>query len=235
MASLRQAAGQVALAGGELMSLPQASVPNVEVPSVLAGRLPLDQQLYHFRAALDQNRTLGAVLEKACLLGLPGWYLAAGALCQTVWNLVSGFTPDAGIRDYDLIYFDGADLSWDAEDAVIRAARGLFADLPADVEIRNQARVHLWYEDKFGRPCQPFDCTEAAIDTFPATATCVGVRSAADGHCSVYAPFGLSDMFSMVVRPNTTLCPQRVYEAKATRWKERWPALSVLPWPTAAQ
>ncbi len=217
------------------MSLPQASVPNVGVPSVLPGRLPVDEQLHHFRDALGQNGTLCQVLERACLLGLPGWYLAAGALCQTVWNVVSGFPSDAGIRDYDLVYFDGADLSWDAEDAVIRAGLGLFAGLPADVEIRNQARVHLWYEDKFGRPCQPYDCAEAAIDTFPATATCVGVRAHGDGQCRVYAPFGLSDMFNMVVRPNTALCPQRVYEAKATRWRQQWPALTVLPWPAVAR
>lgn len=205
------------------------------MPSVLAGRLPLDQQLDQFRAALDQNRTLGEVLERACVLALPGWYLAAGALCQTVWNVVSGFPPDAGIRDYDLVYFDGADLSWDAEDAAIRAGRRRFADLPAEVEIRNQARVHLWYEGKFGRPCLPYDCAEAAIDTFPATATCIGVRADADAHLSVYAPFGLSDMFNMVVRPNTALCPQHVYEAKATRWQQQWPALSVLPWPAASR
>jgi uncharacterized protein len=213
------------------MSLPQASVPRMGVPSVLTGRLPLDEQLDHFRAALDQNTTLGEVLERACGLGVPGWSLAAGALCQTVWNVISGFPPDAGIRDYDLVYFDGAEVSWDAEDAVIQAGRLRFADLHAEVEIRNQARVHLWYEDKFGLPCQPYDCTEAAIDTFPTTATCVGVRADADGHRSVYAPFGLSDMFNMVVRPNTALCPQRVYEAKATRWQQRWPELSVLPWP----
>ena len=32
-------------------------------------------------------------------------------------------------------------------------------------QIRNQARVHLWYEEKFGVGCPPHQSTEAAIDT----------------------------------------------------------------------
>ena len=114
------------------------------------GRLPLDEQLARFEQTLRRNRTLTEVLARAATLDLPGWYLVAGCLYQTVWNVVSGQPPEAGILDYDLAYFDAADLSWDAEDAVIRAGHQLFARLPAPVQIRNQARVHLWYEEKFG-------------------------------------------------------------------------------------
>ena len=115
-----------------------------------AGRLPVDQQLRHFRAALMRNQVLAEVLARAAAWDLPGWYLVAGCLYQTVWNAVTGQAPEAGILDYDLAYFDGSDLSWDAEDAVIRAGQTVFAGLPAPVQIRNQARVHLWYEQKFG-------------------------------------------------------------------------------------
>lgn len=52
-----------------------------------------------------------------------------------------------------------------------------------------------------------------------------------DGECRVYAPHGLSDVFNLVVRPNPVLDPQEVYEAKAVRWREEWPELTVLPWP----
>ena len=56
------------------------------------------------------------------------------------------------IRDYDLFYFDDSDLSWEAEDRAIRRCAALFADLGVTVELRNQARVHLWYEMRFGHP-----------------------------------------------------------------------------------
>ena len=122
-----------------------------------AGQLPIQQQLTHLRAALRRNHTLTEVLARAARMDLPGWYLVAGCLYQTVWNVVTGQPPEAGILDYDLAYFDDSDLSWDAEDAVIKAGDEIFAGLPAPVQIRNQARVHLWYQEKFGVPCPPHE------------------------------------------------------------------------------
>ncbi|RPF36133.1 hypothetical protein EDD92_6164 [Streptomyces sp. TLI_185] len=119
----------------------------------MIGRLPLDDQLDSLRAVLSRNSVLTEVLERTATMALPGWCL----------------TADAG------------DLSGEAEDAVIKAGREIFADLPAEVEVRNEARVHLWYEDRFGVPCPPYDSTEAAIDSFAATTCCLGVRPAAGG------------------------------------------------------
>jgi hypothetical protein len=195
------------------------------------GRLPLDEQLDAFQNVLVRNQTLAEVLTRAAVLALPGWYLVAGCLYQTVWNIVTSRSAEAGILDYDLAYFDASDLSWAGEDAVIQAGRTLFSDLPVPVQIRNQARVHLWYEQKFGAPCPPHDSTEAAIDTFEATNACLGVRLEPDERWRVYAPHGLSDVFNLVARPNPVLAPRRVYEAKITRWRREWPSLSVLPWP----
>jgi uncharacterized protein len=196
-----------------------------------AGRLRFDEQIAHFRAALRRNRTLTEVLARTTTMDLPGWYLAAGCLYQTVWNVVTGQPPEAGILDYDLAYFDDSDLSWGAEDAIIQAGHTTFAGLPAPVQIRNQARVHLWYEQKFGVPCPPHESIEAAIDTFEATTACLGVRAEPGGQWRIYAPHGLADVFNLVVRPNPVLAPRHVYEAKTTRWRQQWPTLTVLPWP----
>jgi hypothetical protein len=198
------------------------------------GRLPIDDQLEHFLLALSRNHTLTEVLTRAPAVDLPGWYLVAGCLCQTVWNVVTGQPPEAGILDYDLAYFDAADLSWAAEDAVIRAAGATFAGLPVPVQIRNQARVHLWYEPKFGVPCPPHESTEAAIDTFEALVACLGVRIEPGGRWRICAPHGLADVFNLVVRPNPALAPRHVYEAKTSRWRRQWPALTALPWPDGA-
>ena len=122
-----------------------------------AGQLPIDQQVAHFRAALRRNRTLTEVLARAAAMDLPGWYLVAGCLYQTVWNVVTRQPPEAGILDYDLAYFDESDLSWDAENQVIEAGYQTFGGLAVPVQIRNQARVHLWYEQKFGMPCRPYE------------------------------------------------------------------------------
>jgi hypothetical protein len=114
---------------------------------------------------------------------------------------------------------------------VIKAGHKLFADLPAEVEIRNEARVHLWYEEKLGVPCPPHESTETAIDCFAATTCCLGVRLGPDTGWRVYAPHGLSDVFNLVVRPNPVLAPREVYETRAARWRDEWPELTILPWP----
>ncbi|WP_394620009.1 nucleotidyltransferase family protein [Lentzea sp. JNUCC 0626] len=110
---------------------------------MLIGRLPVDEQLDALRTTLARNEVLMEVLARAKKLDLPGWYLTAGCVFQTVWNVVTGRPPAEGIKDYDLFYFDDTDLSWEAEDEVIQAGVNAFRDLPAVVEIRNEARVHL--------------------------------------------------------------------------------------------
>ncbi|MFI0907080.1 nucleotidyltransferase family protein [Streptomyces sioyaensis] len=197
----------------------------------MISRLPLDEQSAALQAVLSRNDVLLEVLSRTAAMGLPGWHLTAGCLFQTVWNVVTDRSPTSGIKDYDVFYFDDSDLSWEAEDAVIRAGQAAFVGLPTQGEIRNEARVHLWYEQKFGVPCGPHTSTESAIDCFAATTCCVGVRLEPDGRWRVYAPHGLADVFNLVVRPNPVLAPQEVYETKAARWRQQWPELTVLDWP----
>lgn len=192
---------------------------------------PIDEQRAAFQRYVLTNPIVREILPRAKTLDLGQWYLTAGCLFQTVWNVLSGNEPTRHIRDYDLLYFDDRDLSWEAEDTVIRQCAEVFADLPAEVEVRNEARVHLWYEGRFGVPCPPYTSTEAAINSFAATTCCVGIRLDATDRLIVYAPHGFNDLFGFVLRPNPVVAPAHVYEAKATRWKEHWPALTVMPWP----
>ncbi|KAL0932159.1 uncharacterized protein CTRU02_213112 [Colletotrichum truncatum] len=201
--------------------------------TVNPAQLPLEDQLIHLRTVLSSNPTLITVLHRSATLNLPNWYLAAGAVSQTIWNFVSGKPADTGIHDYDLVYFDDSDLSWEAEDVVIQAGKKLFADIPVEVEIRNQARVHLWYEKKFGVPSPRHESVEAGIDTWISTSAMIGVRLLDTGEWRVYAPRGLSDFFRMVVRPNAQVGTKEKYEEKARRWLQIWDRLTVVPWSDA--
>lgn len=183
-----------------------------------------------FVAAVLRNPKVVEILRRAEALDLPDWYLAAGCLFQTVWNVLDGNDPEHGIGDYDLIYFDDADLSWEAEDVVIRRCADAFGDLGVEVEVRNQARVHLWYEDHFGVPYPPLTSSGEAIDRYAAHACRVGVRLTA-GNYDVYAPSGFDDLTAFVVRPNPVVAPRYVYEEKSARWAKHWPRLEILPWP----
>lgn len=115
------------------------------------------------------------ILGRAGELGVDDWYLTAGGVFQTVWNLLDGRDPQAGIRDYDLFYFAESDLSYEAEDRVIEKAEVLFGDVDAVVEVRTEARVHLWYEEHFGVPADPFTSSADAIDHFASTTCCFGI------------------------------------------------------------
>ncbi|MBT6291654.1 MAG: nucleotidyltransferase family protein [Rhodospirillaceae bacterium] len=171
----------------------------------------------------------GPVLERWADVRLPDAWLVAGAVTQTVWNVNSGLPPEHGIRDMDIVYFDGADLSAEAEAAEEERIRTLFSDIPIKADVKNQARVHLWYEDRFGIVIPPYTSTDDAIATFPTTATAVGVRK--DGaQFEVTAPFGLADLCAMLVRPNKAQVSAEIYEAKVARWRELWPALDIQPW-----
>ncbi len=186
-------------------------------------------------ALLAHNPTLQALLARAPDLELRSYYLAAGAIAQTVWNVQSGRPADADIADYDLVYFDARDLDYAAEDRVIQRARRLFADIappegPGRVEVRNEARVHLWYAERFGHAIEPYSSVEHAIDTFPTVVTSIGVRRSAGGSLEVYAPFGLEDLFASIVRPNKRQVTRAIYERKVERWARTWPHLRICPW-----
>ena len=116
------------------------------------------------------------VLTTVRELGLPDWRLFSGAVYQTVWNSVTGRDPDYGLKDFDIGYFD-PDTSWDAEDLFIRRTAEAFDEpLKSAVEVRNQARVHLWFEGKFGEPYEALTGTDEALARFVAPAFAVGVR-----------------------------------------------------------
>lgn len=159
------------------------------------------------------------------------WYLAAGCISQSVWNYLSGRDPIAGIKDYDLIYYDAGDISYAAEDIFIRKGTQLFKSWPVEVEIRNQARVHVWFAQHFGYPIDPLRSCEEAISGWPATVTCVGITKT-NGRDHVYAPYGLDDVFDMVLRPHpsTNTRSKAPYEKKVEKWTKIWPALKVVPW-----
>jgi uncharacterized protein len=163
-------------------------------------------------------------------LALLQWRLVAGCLYQTVWNILTARPRGTGISDYDVIYFDDSDLSWDAEDAVIRRVAAATAGGVGPVELRNQARVHLWFEERFGTPYPPLAAADEAIARYASIAHAVGVRLEPDGRLDVAAPFGLDDIFAMVLRPNRTLDNAASHARKAARVKVIWPELTVLPW-----
>ena len=161
-------------------------------------------------------------------LGLHDWRVFSGAVYQSVWNAVTGRPVGYGRRDYDLGYFD-PDTSWEAEDAIIKRVAAAFDEpFRSEVEVRNQARVHLWFADRFGEPYEALTGTDEALARFVAPTFAVGVRLEDGGAISIAAPFGLEDVFSMTLRPNPDRPLAKGWDKAVASARARWPELTVI-------
>ena len=184
--------------------------------SDLAGRL---------ETILRATPGLMHVLDRARSLDLPDWLVFSGAVYQPVLNHLTDRPLDHGLKDYDLGYFDGADISYEAEDRVIRRVAASFRPpFDALVEVRNQARVHLWFASKFGEPYQPLSQTVDALNRFTSATFAVGVRLEPDNQMTILAPFGLKDLFALKIRPNP-LRATKGYARTVAAAKVRWPEI----------
>ena len=154
-------------------------------------------------------------------LGLDQCLLTAGCLFQAVWNAKAQRDPGWGVKDYDVFYFD-TDLSWEAENEVIHRARPLFEDLGVNVEFKNQARVHLWYGQRFGGAYPRLESARDGVDRYLVAGTCIGLDVASG---EVYAPYGLADVDEGVLRINPANPRPELFEQKAKSYQVRWPWL----------
>ena len=179
-----------------------------------------------FVADILTNRHNRAILAAWDALDLPDGWLVAGCLFQTVWNLQAGRPPEHGIKDWDIFYFDATDLSAEAEARVQQRADRLLGSLGVPIEVKNQARVHLWYEQHFGFPYQPLQSAQDGIDRFLIPATCVGVRPMADT-LELYAPNGLSILYEGMLTPNPLVRHMPLFRAKAASYRGRWAWLQI--------
>jgi hypothetical protein len=157
-------------------------------------------------------------------LGVEQCMLTAGCLFQAVWNHQSNLPADQGVKDYDVFYFD-TDLSYEAEDAVIRRAERLFEDLGVNVEVKNQARVHLWYGQRFGRPYPQLHTAKQGVDRYLVAGTCIGLEIASG---EVYAPYGLADVEQGILRINPVHAEPELFAKKARSYQARWPWLRIV-------
>jgi len=179
-------------------------------------------------AVLRGTPQLMRVLTTARALQLPDWLVFSGAVYQPVLNHLTGRPADHGLKDYDLAYFDPSDTSYDAEDRVIRRVDEAFEPPFREmVEVRNQARVHLWFPQKFAEPDYgPLSSSAEALTRFTSATFAVGVRLEADDSLTVLAPFGLDDLFALRLRPNP-LRPTRGFQRTAEAVRARWPEVVV--------
>lgn len=195
-----------------------------------AGLAPA-RQAAALSAIVTGHPLLEPALEALAALDLPDAWIVSGAVYQSVWNHLTDRSPTHGLKDIDVIYFDGHDLSYEAEDREIRRAAALMAGLPVPVELRNQARVHLWFERRFGVRVPALTSATQSLERYAAKTHAVAIRRDPTGDLEMVAPFGLEPVFAFRLVPNLALENRRTYEEKGARMAALWPELTVEPWP----
>lgn len=178
-------------------------------------------------AAALANPINRAILTRLPMLGVKDAWLVAGAIFQPYWNALSDLPPTTGIKDYDIFYFDPDDLSYEAEDAILRRAALVFADLDALIDIKNQARVHLWYRDRFGADWPPVASARESIARFQIRCTCFGLQPRGDATLDLAAPYGLDELTRGELRRNNACPSLSGFQAKAESYQARWPWLTI--------
>ena len=189
---------------------------------------PLDEQLEIFENILLQNETLKEILVRLQETSLENYYIGAGSINQTIFNYYHDNKLDFGINDYDIVYFD-RDTSYEKEDEIIKEVEEKLNGIDAKFDIKNEARVHIWYSEKYHTKKEAYTSVENAVSRWGTTVTCVGVRLEKD-KLKVFAPYGLNDIFNMIIKPVKCDSTKEQYDARCKKWKEKWPKLEIVSW-----
>jgi uncharacterized protein len=157
----------------------------------------------------------------------PDWLITAGVLRNAVWDHLHGY-PFSPPRDVDVGFFDYHDLSSENDKQIEIQLAQRIPGVPW--EARNQAAIHLWFKRKWDMQVEPFSSTSEAVGTFPETATCVGIHLQENDVIDVEAPFGLEDLFQLVLRRNPRRVSPEMFRQRVAekRFLERWPQLRLV-------
>jgi hypothetical protein len=154
-------------------------------------------------------------------LRLPDCWISAGFVRNAVWDSLHGRAPSSLSSDVDVVWFDSGRTD-PSEDREIEAALCRL-DPSVAWEVKNQARMHLRNGDA------PYVSVTDALRCFPETATAVAVRRSEQDHCDIAAPFGLDDLFGLIVRPTPSFAADKrqLYDKRvqAKGWLKTWPLL----------
>ena len=192
----------------------------------------IDEQINQAILILERNKDLMTILNYISELNLPNFYIAAGSVFQTIWNYYDGKPLNYGIKDIDIIYYDEVNLSKEIEKDLENKIINYFKELDINYEfdVHNEARMHLWKKENENKNIDQYKNSEDAIAQWIATIHAIGITKE-NGNIKIYAPYGLSDIFSRTVRPikhkNNS---KELYDKKVISWSNRFDNLNIIEW-----
>lgn len=160
---------------------------------------------------------IATVLPAIAQINLPNWWLAGGAVRNTVWRSVFGDRCQLFIKDFDIAFFDPAG----DRNQELAAKAALTQQFPQHLfDVKNQASFARW---RPGRKI--FTSTEDGIINWLHTATAVGVKIDLNGEWIFFTPYGLEDLFNGIIRPTPENTHNPDAEQKAEEFLFKCPCL----------
>lgn len=193
----------------------------------------MNDQLYTIITILEKNKELMEMLNYISSLNLPNSYIAAGSIFQTIWNYYDRKELNFGVKDIDVIYFNNKDLSVERDLEYYNIINKYVKSkgFNYEIDVSNEARMHLWkMEHGQGEKVEPYKNSEDAMSKWIATVHAIGITKE-DNQIKVYAPYGLSDIFSKTIRPiKHDGNSKELYDKKVVGWSERFNNLTIIEW-----
>lgn len=193
----------------------------------------INEQYETFIKIIEKNKDLMLILDYVAKLKLPNFYIAAGSIFQTIWNYYDGKELNFGIKDIDIIYYDKSDLSVEKDLKYYGVITEFVKEneLKYEIDVSNEARMHLWkMEQGQGENINQYKNSEDAISKWIATVHAIGITKEND-IIKLYAPYGLSDIYSKTIRPiKHSGNSKELYNKKVDSWKKRFDNLNITEW-----
>ncbi len=190
----------------------------------------LDEQIENAINILKKNEVLMDILHFISTLNLPNYYIASGCVFQTIWNYYDNKPLDNGIKDIDIIYFNKEDMTVETDLKYYSLVKEycLSKGYKCEIDVSNEARMHIWRRKNLGIDAKPYKNSEDAIGSWLATVNSVGITEE-HGTIRIYAPYGLSDIYSRTIRPvKSSGNTKERYDKKAASWKSRFDNLNII-------
>ncbi|WP_062386170.1 nucleotidyltransferase family protein [Pseudomonas abietaniphila] len=180
--------------------------------------------LTQLQTTLTKDPARLRVLRLVRNLGLPDCWVGAGFVRSAIWDLQHDRNHSPLPPDIDVIWFDETQtdpaIDKHIEIDLRRSAPSL------NWSVKNQARMHVRNND------QPYSSATNAMKAWPETATAVAVRLGRNDVIEVAAPFGLDDLFNLVVRPTARFevekKPLYLDRIRSKNWPATWPDLFIV-------
>ena len=179
--------------------------------------------LRQLQSLIASDRQRMHILHIVRELDLPDCWVAAGFVRSCVWDHLHQRWPSPLPQDIDVIWYEPTQAT-PARDAVLEARLHALDGTPG-WSVKNQARMHGRNEDR------AYASASDAMRYWPETATAVGVRLDDHGDVEVAAPYGLDDLFGLIVRPTERFMAEKhaVYTERVLGkgWQANWPGLKI--------